>query len=152
MRTYQILFITLSLILLSCDKKNNSADTVVVQKVIYSGCFSSKVQLLKSTSDDLTDSLYYETSHSTMTLHIQKVYSCCGLLKDSVIIKDNVMSVYLIDKNKNSIICNCLCLFIIDYSIVNYQEKNIDFKVYMKFFGSDHFTLWKQTNFINGSD
>ena len=100
----------------------------------------------------MTDSLYYVINNSTLTLYIDKVYPCCGLIKDSVIIKNNVMSIYLNDKHKNSYACNCICLFKINYSITGYQQKNIDFKVYIKNIDNDNFSLWKKTKFINRLD
>jgi len=147
-----LFFPIIAMILISCEKKSNSDNSILIQKVHYAGCFSSQTKSLKSSQVDLTDSLYYTTNSSTLTLIIDKVYSCCGLLKDSVINKDNVISVYLNDKHQNSFTCNCICLFTIEYSIIHYQQKNIDFKVYIKNMGDNNFSLWKETKFINGLD
>lgn len=141
-----------SVILLSCNKKSGTNDSILIQNVDYSGCFDIRTKSMKSTSDEMTDSLYYVTNNSILTLHVNKIYPCCGSLKDSVILKDNVMSIYLNDKHKNSYACNCICLFEINYSITDYQQKNIDFKVYIKNIGDDNFSLWKETKFINGLD
>jgi hypothetical protein len=152
MKNKILLFSIIAMILISCDKKSNSDNSILIQKVDYSGCFTSQTKSLKSSQVDLTDSLYYTTNSSTLTLIIDKVYPCCGLLKDSVIDKDNVISIYLNDKHQNSFACNCICLFTIEYSIINYQQKNIDFKVYIKNIGDNNFSLWKETKFINGLD
>ncbi len=151
MKNYVLCFFATAIILISCEK-SNSDKSVSIQNVNYSGCFSSQTKSLKSNSVDLTDSLYYTTNGTTLTLYIDKVYPCCGLLKDSVVIKDNVINIYLNDKHQNSYACNCICLFKIDYSIINYQQKNLDFNVYIKNIADNNFSLWKETKFINGLD
>lgn len=92
----------------------------------------------------MSDSLYFVPNGDELNLFIDMVYPCCGELKDSVVIDSCVVSVYLKDKNPESYACNCICLYKINYSIVNYRGRNIDFKVYKKDIAGNKFLLWKE--------
>ncbi|MDP4189028.1 MAG: hypothetical protein Q8905_13345 [Bacteroidota bacterium] len=137
----------LSLILLSCEKKTDSDTLISIKKANYSGCFNSRNKSLESVSE-MSDSLYFVPDEDELNLFIDIVYSCCGELKDSVVIDSSVVSVYLKDKNPESYACNCICLYKINYSITNYRGRNIDFKVYMKNIAGNKFSLWKEIWYV----
>ena len=146
MKKLCFLILAVTIALLSCEKKSNTDNSIVIKKVNYSGCFSSKKKL--STADDLKDSLYFTTSDTTLSLFIDIVYPCCGELKDSVIINDSVVNIYLNDKHQDSYACNCICLFKIDYQISISEQQKTYFKVYTKKGGDNNFSLWKETTYL----
>jgi hypothetical protein len=149
-----ILFSALfALILVSCKKADtNDKKNINVKKVDYSGCFTTKSVSLKSGTNEIKDSLYFDFSNSVLNLHIDKVYGCCNTLKDSFVIKTNSIDIYLQDSSDKGPICNCICVYKYNYQIENYAEKNITFNVYTKIFLDTEYKLWKTTNFVGGLD
>jgi hypothetical protein len=153
MKNFLTLVFALAWALLSCTKNERELrDAVSIANVEYSGCFSNQKSMPASVSEDFTDSLYYHIYNSVLTLHMDKVYACCGLLKDSVVVNENVVSIYIYDQNPKSSACNCICVFKYDYSVVNIFQKNIYFKVYIKEDFSARFRLWKEIAYIDGKD
>jgi len=153
MKNMIVPILTLVIVLLSCDKnESKSKNSISIFKVDYSGCFTTEKKSQKLTTDEMKDSLYYKIENSVLNLKIDMVYPCCGILKDSVVIDDNIVSIYVDDKNENSFACNCICLFKINYSLIDLPLMNIYFKVYMKNIIGDNFSLWKETKFIDRLD
>jgi hypothetical protein len=146
MKKLRFLILAVTIALISCEKKSNNNDSILINKVNYSGCFSSKKKL--STADDLKDSLYFTSRDATLVLFIDIVYPCCGELKDSVVINDNVVNIYLNDEHQDSYACNCICLFKIDYQISILNQQKTYFKVYTKNVGDNNFSLWKETTYL----
>jgi len=153
MKTYILLISSAILIFISCKKDESKLiNSLTVSNVEYSGCFVSQEKSGVLASELLTDSLYYGISNSVLSLHIDLVYACCGQLKDSVVIDDNVMRIYIKDEYSLSSACYCICLFKYNYSLINFFQKNVYFKVYLKTNIDNDYSLWKETQFIDGLD
>lgn len=131
---------------MACDKDESFKNgTLSISKITYSGCFTAQKGSVENIIGPWSDSLYFKIDNSTLHLHIDKIYSHCGVLKDSVKIKDNIVNIYIFDTNPLSLACSSVCLFKYDYSLVNFSQKNIHFKVYLKEF--EDYNLWKETHF-----
>jgi hypothetical protein len=146
MKKLCFLILAVTIVLLSCEKKSNTDNSILIKKVNYSGCFSSKKK--SSAVDELKDSLYFTTSDKTLSLFIDIVYPSCCELKDSVVINDNFVNIYLNDKHQDSYACNCICLFKLDYQISIIKQQKTYFKVYTKKVGDNNFSLWKETIYL----
>jgi hypothetical protein len=136
------------LILFSCDKSTaNKAGDLTISKVAYSGCFLNQNQSQKSVSGQNVDSLYYEISDSILSLNADLIYNCCGSLRDSSVIQNCTVNIYIHDNCLENCICKCNCLFKFKYSIVGYRQKTTYFKVYIKRNTDKNYSIWKEIKY-----
>ena len=145
MKNIAVCFFAIAMFLISCNENVSNPDVnLSILKVEYSGCFSTQGNSLKSETVQNTDSLYYSIDKELLSLHIDLVYNCCGILKDSAVIKNNVVSIYIYDSCLQNCLCKCTCLFKFNYSIPDFTQKTADFKVYLKSYGTKDYLIWKE--------
>ena len=138
------------LILLACDKGDPNAQTdLSILKVDYSGCFSTQNTSLKSLPIINTDSLYFELNQSVLSLKIDMVYNCCGFLKDSATIRNDIINIYIYDRCQLNCLCKCLCLFKFNYFIIGFSGKNTSFNIYLKGYNEKDYSLWKESKYYD---
>lgn len=136
------------LILMACDKGDpNSQTNISVIKVDYSGCLSAQTTSLKSVPLQIKDSLYYELNQSVLSLKIDMVYNCCGSLKDSVGIRNELVNIYIYDNCQQNCLCKCLCLFRFNYSIIGFSGKTTYFNIYLKGYKEKEYSCWKESKY-----
>ncbi len=138
------------LILLACDERETElASGILITKVDYSGCFSTQNPSLKTTSGLINDSLSIEGDQYVLYLKADMVYNCCGALKDSSVIKDNIVNIYIYDSCLQDCLCKCLCLFKFKFSVTGYYGKTTSFKIYLKGYNVKDYSLWKELIYID---
>jgi hypothetical protein len=114
----------------------------------YFGCFEGSTKAAPVN----TDTIYYGIANDTLRFRIIKNYNCCGLLKDSLVIDNDIVRVYISDTCKTECICRCDCDFGFEYAFTDFWRRNTDFKVYLKGLNEREYTFWKETSFIDGLD
>lgn len=156
MKTKKLLLLlpALIIIILSCSKSNdsntnNNTYPVELSKTAYSGCFINHgLGSDKNTVKNTGDSLYYTIENDTLLLHVLMRYNCCGSLKDSVVVDDDIVNIYVSDTCTDGCICYCECDFGFDYSFTNFLGNNIHFYVYLKGYEENEYSLWDDLEYI----
>ena len=137
------------LILLACDNGDPNTQTCIsITKVDYSGCFSAQTTSLKSVPLQITDSLYFELKQSVLSLKIDMVYNCCGSLRDSAELRNDLVNIYIYDSCQQNCLCKCLCLFKFNYSIIGFSGKTTYFNIYLKGYNEKEYSLWKESKYF----
>ncbi len=155
MKAIKLIIISIYLFgVISCDKKDNSSelDKVVLSKIDYQGCFIKNPEEATKSVTTGTDTVFYSVYNDTLTLSVIKFYNCCGLLKDSVIIGNDNVKIYISDICVDNCLCYCGCNFVFVFYFTDFWHKNIDFYIYLKGLDESNYELWKETKFIDGLD
>ncbi len=130
-----------------------SVDEIKLQKTDYKGCFTENPkESLKSTANNVTDTLFYAIDNDSLTLNVIKNYNCCGLLKDSVVIENLIVSIYISDTCEEYCECRCMCDFDFQYQFTDFWHRNIRFNVYVKELNENSYLFWKGVLFIDEHD
>ena len=143
MKTKDIIIgLTLVLILLSgCSEKdqveNRQNDLIPkLEKTEYLGCFLEYGNN-KSTMD--TDTIYYELISDTLLLHIIMNQNCGYCLKDSVIINNELVDIFISDTC--GLMANCMCDYNFDYYFTDFND-SITFTVYYNAIWESEYIFW----------
>lgn len=148
-----ILLMILTIIIVSCLKnkdsnKHNNTNLFELSKTEYKGCFiENPLDSNKNAIYETGDSLYYTIENDTLLLHVIMIYNCCGSLKDSLVIDDENVNIYICDTCMNHCICYCKCVFEFEYSFTNFLGNNIHFYVYLKGYEEDEYSLWNDLEY-----
>ena len=119
--------------------KNNS--TPVLSRTEHLGCFLEYGNN-KSTMD--TDTIYYEIMNDTLLLHVIMNQNCGYCLKDSVIINNELVDIFISDTC--GLMANCMCDYIFDYYFTDFSDQ-ITFTVYYKAIWESEYSFWAELNY-----
>ena len=159
--TLQLLFLLIVFFTGSCtiSVTENKTDKVFLEGTEYLGCFiDNPVDGLKSisgyadTSLHDIDTVYYIIENDTLILNIRKRYNCCGSLMDSVSIDIGKVDIFISDTCTNMCQCWCTCNFDFRYSFTDIWQKSTHFYIYLKQLNETSYTLWRETELIDGLD
>jgi hypothetical protein len=123
---------------------NGSSDeNIKLQKTLYNGCFINNHQDSFKKLSGITDTLIYFISADTLSLNLIKNYNCCGLLKDSVVIENEIVSIYISDNCKEYCVCKCMCDYDFQYQFTGFRLNKNLFNVYLKELNQSTYIFWK---------
>lgn len=131
----------LLILFVGCSEKdqvgNNQKDIIPkLEKTEYSGCFLEYVNN-KSTME--TDTIYYELMNDTLILHVVMNQNCGCCLKDSVIVNNESVDIFISDTC--GIMANCMCDYNFDYYFTDFGDLML-FQVYYKSIWESEYAFW----------
>lgn len=139
------LLISICLVWFACDDKKEEKvlDNLSYEKTTLDGCFS-KASSTKI-DDFMQDTIYTEIEGDTLKLVVVMNYNCCGILTDQCeILDNNLVEIKITDTCTGGYcLCNCICTFIFNYYFTGFENKTIDFDVYLNGYNDDDYSLWK---------
>lgn len=114
--------------------KNKS--TPKLSRTEHLGCFLEYGNN-KSTMD--TDTIYYEINNDTLLLHVIMNQNCGYCLKDSLIINNDLVNIFISDTC--GWMANCMCDYIFDYYFTEFTDP-MTFNVYYKPIWDSAYSIW----------
>lgn len=105
-------------------------------KTEYLGCFLEYGNN-KSILD--TDTIFYELINDTLLLHVIMNQNCGYCLKDSVIINDDLVNIFISDTC--GWMANCMCDYNFDYYFTEFNEP-MTFTVYYRAIWDSAYSIW----------
>jgi hypothetical protein len=125
------------------EKVENRQNNLIpkLAKTEYLGCFLEYGNN-KSTMD--TDTIYYELINDTLLLHVIMNQNCGYCLKDSVIINNELVDIFISDTC--GLMANCMCDYDFDYYFTDFSEQ-MTFTVYYKAIWESEYSFWAELNY-----
>ncbi len=121
-----------------------------LQKTDYFGCFLNNST--NKAAPSFSDTLFYTIKNDTLTLTASINYNCGGLLKDSIILENEIVNIFVFDTCQGICEVRCMCDFGFEYKFTDFLQKNTHFYVYLNGFHDSEYKLWKDIKFIDGLD
>ncbi|HAF27707.1 MAG TPA: hypothetical protein DCG75_01545 [Bacteroidales bacterium] len=133
------------LLYIACDemKEDKIPGQLTYEKTTFDGCFS-EASITKA-DDFMHDTIYTEISGNSLKLVVVMNYNCRGTLTGQYEISDdNLVEIKITDScTGDYCLCNCICTFIFNYYFTGFENKTIDFDVYLNGYYDDDDSLWK---------
>ena len=120
------------------------SDEIKLSKINHLGCmYENRTGALKDYTVP-TDTIFLSALSDTLTLHVVKNYNCCGILKDSISINDNLVNIYISDICLENCLCNCMCNFGFEFLFTDFALTDYKFKVHLKGLNASEYQLFKE--------
>lgn len=137
--------IGICLVWFACDenKEDEISGPLTYEKTTLDGCFS---KTSKTKVDEfMYDTIYTEILADTIKLVVVMNYNCCGTLSNQYeIVDDNLVEIKITDTcTGDYCLCNCVCTFIFNYYFTGFENRSVDFDVYLKGYEANDYSLWK---------
>jgi hypothetical protein len=129
--------IVLVIIITGCSKNDQNNISPNLVKTDYLGCLQEYGNT-KSTTD--SDTLFYDLVNDTLLLHVSMFQNCGYCLKDSVIINNDLVNIFISDTC--GLVADCWCDFKFDYYFADLNDPTT-FTVYYKAFGEPSYSIWR---------